>query len=91
MSEEEENYWTSLDGLAERVGMIADSITFTLTSLATVVLAKIFGDPKFNWITTGLSSVCMTCDANEQTSPYDETELPEYPAHPNCECTIEPA
>lgn len=41
----------------------------------------------YNWVTA--DNPCDECIDNELASPYEYTDLPEYPAHPNCLCDIE--
>jgi len=39
-----------------------------------------------DWITDG--APCMACQDNEAGSPYAPQDIPDMPAHPNCQCSI---
>lgn len=41
----------------------------------------------FNWETD--ADPCEDCEDYELENPYEAGDLPEYPAHPNCQCDIE--
>jgi 2'-5' RNA ligase len=41
-----------------------------------------------NWVTSS-GNPCQVCQDNEAGSPYAPSDVPAYPAHPNCQCFLD--
>jgi hypothetical protein len=54
-----------------------------------LALFGIAGVQSVSWLTAGGSGVCVACQENEDNSPYLLGEVPSYPEHPFCRCSLE--
>ena len=50
-----------------------------------------YQQPLIDWVTQEDDLVCpVPCDDNEANGPYGVNDIPDFPAHPNCRCSLEP-
>ncbi len=83
-------YWTSPEGIDNRVMQLAQVFTYRLYNGAMRLAAdQLKGVTWLIWITAADDRVCLICNPRHGKRWRKNWFMPRIPAHPNCRCQWE--
>ena len=73
----------------QRASMIARTEIANVQANANLIMWQLSGVvKKVSWVLSGAHGALDECDMLADAGPYDVDQVPEFPAHPNCLCSL---